>query len=65
MENEIKRISKEEWFKFETCLAEPNEQKWVKKEDGYSIERKVFEDGLVVWYGIGINWNNTQILRSY
>ena len=56
MENKIEFISKEEWFKFETCLAEPEQQKWIKKEEGYSTNRKVSEDGRIVWYGIGINW---------
>jgi len=51
----MKQISKSEWFVLEKPLAEPN-VKWSDNDDEYHIERKVYSDGQIVWFGCDINW---------
>jgi len=51
----MKQISKSEWFVLEKPLAEPN-VKWSDDDGEYHIERKVYSDGQIVWFGCDINW---------
>lgn len=50
----MKAISKEEWFELDNPIGEPNE-KW-NPNDKYVIERKINNDGSIVWFGLGVNW---------
>jgi len=49
--------SKEEWFKFDSPIGEPDyEWKRIEGDRQYHIKRMVKEDGTTIWFGIKINW---------